>query len=309
MIRQFDIFATGIMLLVVVFANAASADTISDDEAAIASNIKALHSEETGVREAAAKEIRRIIAKYPSGISNIRYKDGGEASWKENVDQVKPGMTEADVTKFLPVFAESPEISKSNGDSYLVFNRLDYDWWVGVPYRKPGVVSGKPTLFKGEMLVNVVPPENFSGTWETWYVNGQKANTFQIENSKWNGLMTHFDDKGRKSADQLYIDNVPEGLGNFWHPNGKIQRRLNYKKGKVEGRMIDWYDSGEKESDFGFKSGERDGVCIHWYKNGQKQLEMNYVNGVQDGVEAAWNEQGVLQYKREFKNGKVVPEQ
>src|SRR6266850_2531970 len=79
-------------------------DDISKDEAAIAVHIKALHDEKSETRAAAAEALRRIVAKYPSRSVNIRSKDAGEAYWKEKIDRVKSGMTEAEVLKIIPPF-------------------------------------------------------------------------------------------------------------------------------------------------------------------------------------------------------------
>src|SRR6266567_4218554 len=107
-----------------------SADSLVDDEAAIAPNIKALHDQDSETREAAAEALRRIIAKYPSDTSNIRSKDGGEAGWRERISQLKESMTLTEVTKILPPSPESTgyEIAPSGDVSY----RLDNDWIVTI---------------------------------------------------------------------------------------------------------------------------------------------------------------------------------
>src|SRR2546426_474469 len=76
---------------------AAVVDPVAKDEAALGAHFKALHDAKSEVREAAAGALRRIVAKYPSRTSNIRSKDGAEAFWTEKVNQVKPGMTKAEV--------------------------------------------------------------------------------------------------------------------------------------------------------------------------------------------------------------------
>src|SRR5438552_3146978 len=87
--------------LAVAMANVIRADSLSDDETTIAADIKLLHSKNSDVREGAAKDLRKIVARYPSGTTDIRRKDGGEAYWMEKVNQIIPGMTAAEVKKIL----------------------------------------------------------------------------------------------------------------------------------------------------------------------------------------------------------------
>ncbi|MEO6391960.1 MAG: hypothetical protein ABIP75_08925 [Pyrinomonadaceae bacterium] len=103
---MFRVFCVWISILCMTgyCGTVARADSLADDEAAIAANIKEPRDVKSEVRERAAESLRRIVAKYPSGTSYIRNRDGGEANWLEQVSQIKPGMTEAEVTKFLPHF-------------------------------------------------------------------------------------------------------------------------------------------------------------------------------------------------------------
>src|SRR5438876_579066 len=109
MIRLFCILFLSLLFLTGFQCNVTLADSLSDDEAAINASIKALKSENSEVRQAAAKELRRIIAKYPSGTCDIRREDGGQAYWMEKVNQILPGMTNTEVEMILPPFAETSE--------------------------------------------------------------------------------------------------------------------------------------------------------------------------------------------------------
>lgn len=283
---------------------ASGVDSLSEDEAAIAVNIKALHNENSEVREAAAEALRRIIAKYPSGSSNIRSKDSGEAYWMEKVSQVKEGMTKTEVVKILPPLPESADYAMGpNGD---VSYRLDNNWIVTIPYRKSDKVVSSAKLTKRELLVYVPPPEGYTGTWTTWYVNGQKGHETQYENGKYNGLLTHYYDNGQKCYEQHYTNHVADGPDHGWYRDGQEMYSGQYRNGKRDGRQIHWFPNGGKQSENNFKDGEFDGLTAGWYENGQMRFEMNYKNGVKHGLEAGWDEQGVLQYKREYKNGRVI---
>ena len=301
--RLFILFFINVLFLSSWQLRSISADSLSDDEAAIALHIKALHNRNSEVREAAADALRRIIARYPSGTSNIRSKDSGEAYWMEKVSQVKAGMTKADVVKIIPPLPESAEEITPNGD---VSYRLDNDWVVIIPYHHSNKVISSAKLAKLELLVYVRPPEDYTGTWTTWYVNGQKGSEVQYENGGYNGLLTYYHDNGQKSYEQHYADNVCDGPDTGWYKDGLKMYSGQYRKGKLDGKWIHWFHSGEKQSEDNFKDGEFDGLIAGWYENGQMRFEMNYKNGIKDGVETGWDEQGALQYMRVYKNGRVL---
>ena len=279
------------------------ADSLSQDEAAIAVHIKALHNQSSDVREAAAEALRRIIAKYPNGTSNIRSKDSGEAYWTERVNLVKEGMTRIEVVRILPPFIQSAEETTPSGD---VSYRIDNDWLVTIPYRFAEKVKSSPKLIRRELLVYVSPPEDYTGTWTTWYVNGQKGHEAQYENGGYNGLLTQYHDNGQKWYEQHYIKHACDGPDTGWDRDGRMVYSGQYRKGKQDGKWTHWFPNGEKQSESNFEDGEFDGLVAGWYENGQLRFEVNYRHGVKDGIEAAWDEQGVLQYRREYKYGRVV---
>ncbi len=239
----------------------AQADSLPDDEAAITANIKALHSVNNEVRAKAAEALRRIVAKYPSGTSNIRSKDGGEADWMKKVGQVVPGMTAFEVSQILPPFADAPDgMSIGSGQSHITDYRLDFHWVVSIQFRNPDAVIEPPKLNKREMLVNVAAPKNYTGSWICWYVNGQKGLETQFIDGKYDGVFTNFHDNGKKAVEQHYVNYVAEGADTGWYPDGKIMYTGLYRSGKTDGQWVHWYPNGNKSSGMNFKNGVFDGL-------------------------------------------------
>jgi hypothetical protein len=303
MARVFVLFFINVLFLSGWQSEGIRADSLSHDEAAIALNIKALHNVKSEVREAAAKALRRIIARYPSGTSNIRSNDSGEAYWMEKVSQVRVGMTRIEVGKILPALLKSAEDITPSGDASY---RIDNDWMVMIPYRSSEKVISSPKLAKSELSVGVPPPKNYTGTWTNWYVNGQKVDETQYEKGRYNGLVTVYHDNGQKSYEQHYINHVCDGPDIGWYRDGQKMYSGQYRKEEQDGKWTIWFANGEKRGEENFKDGKFDGLIAWWYENGQMSLEEHYKNGVQVGFAAAWNEQGVLEYRREYKDGKVV---
>ncbi|MBI5685826.1 MAG: hypothetical protein HZC54_12195 [Verrucomicrobia bacterium] len=284
---------------------ARAADTLAEDEAAIAKHIQTLHDPSNEVREAAAKSLREIVAKYGNGTSNIREKDAGEARWQEKVSQIIPGMTKAEALNVL----RSPEFSNlggfGSGQSHSESYRLDSHWTVTIQYRNPDKVLARPTLSKKESGIYVTPPAHYTGTWNGWYVNGQKRDEMHFKDGKYDGVCAHYHDNGEKSYEQHYVNHVIDGPDTGWYRDGKKMYVGQYRKGKQHGQWIHWYSDGQKQAERNYKDGTLDGFEAGWNPNGQKRFEHHYKDGVRIN-EAAWNEQGVLQYKREYKDGKLV---
>ncbi len=278
-----------------------------DDEAAVKAHIKALRDPDSKTRADAAAELRRIVAKYPSDTVYLAKKDGGETAWREKVNWIEAGATKAEVLKILPEFAEAPERSElAEGDSHIVTYRLDYHWMVRIYYRNPDKVIERPTLMKHALRIFVPPPKDFTGTWVTWHVNGQKGYEIQYKNGQYDGTFTSFHDNGAKSYEQHYVNHVAHGADTGWFPDGKVNYTAQYNNGKQDGKWTHWYANGNKHSETHYLNGKYHGRDTRWHENGQLAAINDYKDGVKHGLEASWDEKGALHYERMYLNGKLV---
>lgn len=278
-----------------------------DDEAAVKAHIKALGDPSGVVRENAAKELRRIVAKYPSGTVYLRTKDGGEAAWQEKVNTIDVDMDKKEVLKVLPPFAEASEqVEIGSGQSHVVSYRLDYHWCVTVYYRNTNKVIERPKLTKRALRIYVAPPKNYTGAWVTWHVNGQKGYEIQFRDGQYDGAFTSFHDNGKKSCEQHYAKGTAHGADTGWFPNGKLSYTAGYSNGKQDGVWTHWYANGNKHSEINYSNGRYHGRYTRWHENGQLAAINDYKEGVKHGREASWNENGELDYDRKFEDGKLV---
>jgi antitoxin component YwqK of YwqJK toxin-antitoxin module len=278
-----------------------------NDDAAVEAHIEALSDTNSETRAAAAEALRRIVAKYPSGTVHLASKDGGEAAWQEKVKRIDAGMTKAQVLKILPEFAgaASEMCEIGNGNSHIVSYRLDYHWVVKISYRNPDKVIERPRLTKRALQVNVAPPPNFTGTWPTWYVNGQKARAIQYTNGKYNGVFTSYHDNGTRSYEQHYVNHVAHGPDTGWNADGRLSYTALYRNGRQHGRTH-WHANGKKHSEADYADGKYHGRVTYWHENGQIGAVNDYKEGVKHGREASWDKNGTLQYDRKFVNGEIV---
>jgi len=199
----------------------ASADALSDDEAVITKHVAALKDKASEVRAAAAKAIREIVAKYPSGTTNIRESDGGEARWKAKAAQIKPGMSQEEALKILPPPDEiSGKPQDVMGATHFTRYRLDRHWNVSIQYRDSKVVA-TPMLSRFTDFIYVFHPLRHTGTWIQWYVNGQKYREEQFTDGKRDGLSVCYRDDGQKLLELHYKNGVRVGSPEITLRDGK----------------------------------------------------------------------------------------
>jgi hypothetical protein len=298
--RAFGGILASLWLFTALSAATPPIETLADNEAKIARHIKQLADPDSEARATAAAALRRIIARYPSGTANIRDEDGGEAAWLKKIDQLKAGTSKAEVLKMLPKFADCPEFSSmGSGQSHVEIYRVDWDWQVEAHYYNPDVLISAPTLRRREARIYVAPPDNYTGLWENWHVNGQIAWRAQYENGKYHGTFTAYHDNGSISYDQHYTHHVANGPDSGWDPDGRLMYLGQYRNGKQDGQWIHWHANGLKRHESNYKDGVENGLYASWYENGQMQYEKHHKNGLADGFEASWDENGVLHYERQ----------
>lgn len=296
-----------ITLLSTITATGSALAGLKEDEAAVAECIKALRDAKSETRKTAAADLRKIVAKYPSGTIYLASKDGGEALWLDKINQVAMGMPKAEVLKLLPPFPVAIDgFTIADGGSYIVSYRLDCHWSVNVTYRNNDKVIAPPVLQRRALKIEVSPPKDFTGKWTTWYVNGQKGWETQYKNGKYDGVLTMYHDNGAKSVEQHYVNHEAHGADTGWYPNGKLSYIAQYRNGKQDGKWIHWYANGNRQCETHYDNGKQSGLDSRWHENGQLGGVNGYKDGVKHGIEASWDENGKLHYERKFVNGEIV---
>lgn len=281
-------------------------DEIGADEISIAQLIALLSDSSASVRESAAAQLRRIVAKYPSGTVNLREEDGGGARWREKVQQVKPGMTPADVEE---IFGKLPDgFADGSGRSHVQSYHLDHHWRISISYRNsPKFVLSISMPERQGRPISAPIPADFTGLWITWYANGQKASETQMSDGRVAGMHISYHDNGRKWWEQAHTrEHKADGPGAGWNRDGSIRYSIAYRDDQRVGKWIYWYANGQKQSEETLIDGKADGPQRRWHENGQLKTEDYFKNGVRDGTEAAWDEAGRLHYKREYRSGKMA---
>lgn len=77
-----------------------------------------------------------------------------------------------------------------------------------------------------------------------------------------------------------YKDGNKEGLWMWYHQNGELWSKGNFKDGMFIGNLYEsYYDNGQLMSKENYKDGKRDGLYESFQRNGQLETKSCYVNG------------------------------
>lgn len=194
-------------------------------------------------RAAAAAELRQLIAANPDAKTN----DHGEEYWKRFFKSVTAGTKYSDFKKLLPDSAHAL-MDNHSGWSGTATWRLDHYWIVSISYRDPDEVCVRPKLRSQAMSVWVEPPSNFTGTWVTWYVNGQKSHEIEYKNGKPHGSSIAYYDNGQKCYQHHFRDGAESGPALGWHSDGSKAYTGTYTDGKRTGKWIFWNEDGSVDT-------------------------------------------------------------
>lgn len=93
-----------------------------------------------------------------------------------------------------------------------------------------------------------------TGTWKTWYANGQVATTI----------------------------NFATGSATYWYENGTKSSEGTVNTSMVQtGRWVGWHDNGNKNFEGSYSAtGQQQGTWTYWASDGRKLTEQTWNNGV-----------------------------
>lgn len=287
-------------LLATIVLSAISTSASAQD-ATVKALIEKLSNTDSDVRATAAAELRKLLA----SDAGARANNHGRLYWNERLNQVKPGMTHDEVKHLLPPADNSiAETWSGTGNRHW---RLDDYWTVTVHYYYPDSVHEmRPSLDRRARAVGAQPSANFTGTWTTYHVNGQKSHEVNYKNGKYDGAFTAYHDNGRKAVEQHYVNGTCSGADRGWYADGAPAYEGNYVDGKQNGTWTHWSEDGRLQSRYQMRAGEYHGINTAWHENGQKRYESTYQKGKKHGLDKSWSADGELNWSRHYENGELV---
>lgn len=159
------------------------------------------------------------------------------------------------------------------------------------------------------------------GIWRFYDQGGKPVLEITYRDGKKNGIRTSWLD--REIVRECFIDDVKEGLTEYFHAGGRKRQDIPYVKGLEQGIGKEYNESGEiitmTEYKKGFivervkinrkdKFGRRQGKWISFWENGRIRLEGVYKDDKENGYFKEYNESGGLLKISKFTDGVLQTE-
>jgi hypothetical protein len=193
-----------------------------------------LSSPDQKARDTAAAQLRRTFKLSP------------REPWDKFLATLKEGDTKQSILDRLPI--KMTEGGIGTGQSHMEMIRLDDRWVLRAWFHNEGDKFRSADIIEHMRHVWVAPPENFSGTWTTYFVNGQPSHVIEYENGKYHGTFTSNHANGSKSVVQHYGPLGCDGEDTGYYPSGKVSYRAFYRAGKPVGTWRWFNEQGEVTS-------------------------------------------------------------
>jgi hypothetical protein len=200
-----------------------------------ASPIEDLASPNPELRDKAAAELR------------VSFRSTPESKWTPIVAKIVKGQSKNEILKLLQPFKVTVGMGAGSGQSHSESYRLDDEWILICYFYNEGDILIDRTLTESVRQVGVKPPENFTGQWVLYFINGTKSHEISMKDGHYFGEFIAYHANGVKSYVQHYTDNVADGPDTGYHRSGKIAYTGQYKQGKQAGTWT-WFDESGKIS-------------------------------------------------------------
>lgn len=211
--------ALSLLLLMLVLARSLATASLTDD----------LRSPQQSVRDKAAAELRATFHGTP------------EAKWTPVIQQIKQGQTKKQILDLLRPFNVTAEEGMGSGQSHSQTYRLDNEWILVCSFQNDGDILFDHKLIPSLRHIWVLPPEDFTGIWVVYFVNGQVGHRINYRNGRYFGEFIAYRSDGSKTFVQHYTAKGADGEDTGYYPSGKISYRAQYQSGKPVGTWT-WYD-------------------------------------------------------------------
>lgn len=91
----------------------------------------------------------------------------------------------------------------------------------------------------------------------------------------------------------------------YYHPNGTVREKSNYRNDVLEGLSEFWYDNGERRTVMHYTAGKLNGEFEEYSFHGGLETRGNYLNGKPNGPITIYHDNDAVQYETSYLNGKL----
>jgi hypothetical protein len=117
--------------------------------------------------------------------------------------------------------------------------------------------------------------------------------------------MTWFENGNRKESGN-YNEGKFDGLWTEWFENGGTHVSGFYKAGRKHGSWTTYFEVGNTRNKGDYLNGREVGIWTFYHLNGNRSEEGTYVNGIKDGEWRTWEEDGTPADLTLWRSGKEV---
>lgn len=140
-----------------------------------------------------------------------------------------------------------------------------------------------------------------NGTYVMYLENGKLSAVGAFSNNTINGRLAIFNENEELISIQVYESNKLMEVEIAWDEQANELHYPNFKNGN--GSLEYYHDNGFLFMRFEYKNGVLDGKCITYHKNGQLKSDITYKAGLPYSVNASYNEDGSYFDLGTLKNG------
>lgn len=205
--------------------------------------------------------------------------DHGEAYWADRIARVR----DRSASEAMAIL-EHPRAmgSEAGGGGATETYRLD-DFWMTTLARstRTDMIFDTTPPRRVVTHVDVTPPEKFTGTWTTYFVNGAVYESTDLEG-------------GVRRRDR------------YFHDSGKLRYEATYVDGELDGTIVSRDENGLPEWERTYAKGKQVGVDKIFYPGGKPMQEAHYRGGMLDGLMRNFSESGSVTYCAAYRAGVQV---
>lgn len=134
--------------------------------------------------------------------------------------------------------------------------------------------------------------------WEGAYVNEVRE-----------GLWQFFNEAGIVISEENYLNGKPEGTWKKYYANGALLEELNYRNGVKDGTWKQYYYDGPVKQSATYRNGLLEGLASFFHPNGRVMVSGPYIHNMKDGVWLYQNDSGVAEKREIWSNGFLSAEE
>jgi len=138
----------------------------------------------------------------------------------------------------------------------------------------------------------------------TYNSSGKEVSRKSYAKGLANGITTEYDSNGKKTREGNFVNGFKNGVWNEFN-EGKIQDKIKYKNGKLDGNHKSWGYNGNLTLDENYVNGLLSGIYKEWSYDNNLVKEKNYVNGLLSGIYKEWGYDNHLVKEMYFKGGQL----